>query len=96
MANTKSVKKRIKQNEKRRIKNSAVKSSIRTASKKVLQAVDKGTEDKSVIEDLYKSFVKKIDTASGKKILHWKTVARKKSRLAKKVNSYSSGNSAEA
>ncbi len=96
MANTKSTKKRVKQNEKRRAKNSAVKSSIRTASKKVLQAIDNGSEDKSVIEGLYKSFVKKIDTASGKGILHWKTVARKKSRLAKKVNSSSSGNSAEA
>lgn len=88
MANIKSSKKRNRQNEKRRRKNSAVKSSIRKAAKKVITAVDsKEEKDSQVIKELFRKYVKTIDTASRKGIIHWKTVARKKSRLAKKVNS---------
>ncbi|MDY6932678.1 MAG: 30S ribosomal protein S20 [Spirochaetota bacterium] len=88
MANIKSAKKRILQNEKRRIRNSRVKSSIRTSYKKVYHAIE-GKEEKDIqkINELFKDFIKKIDTASGKGIIHWKTAARKKSRLAKRVNS---------
>ena len=86
MANTKQTKKRVRQAEKRRFKNAKVKSSIRTASKKLTTAAETEGADKSALKDLYNNFVKAIDTASGKKIIHWKTAARKKSRLAKKVN----------
>ena len=86
MAHTKSTKKRIKQNEKRRIKNSRVKSSIRTEAKKVLKAIDNDSTDTETINNLFKKFVKDTDTAAGKGIIHWKTAARKKSRMAKKVN----------
>lgn len=88
MANIKSSKKRNRQNERRRIKNSAVKSSIKKAAKKVITAVEsKEEKDPQEIKELFRKYVKTIDTASRKRIIHWKTVARKKSRLAKKVNS---------
>ncbi len=96
MANIKSAKKRIKQNEKRRIKNSQVRSSIRTSSKKVTKAIEDESSDPNAINKNYKDFVKKIDVASGKGIIHWKTAARKKSRLAKKVNSITQNKSIEA
>ncbi len=88
MANIKQQKKRNRQNEKRRIKNSQVKSSIRTATKKVIKAIEaKDGKDAAVIEENYKTFIKEIDTAAGKGIFKKSTAARKKSRLAKKVNS---------
>ncbi|MCP4762487.1 MAG: 30S ribosomal protein S20 [archaeon] len=86
MANIKSQKKRNKQNEKRRVRNSSVRSSIRTSSKNIVKATESESNDPQAINELYKNFVKKIDTASGKGIIHWKTAARKKARLAKKVN----------
>ena len=87
MANIASQRKRIKQNEKQRQANSRVKSSIRTANKKVVKLTDsKDEKDISLIKKCYVDFVKLIDTASRKGIIHKKTVARKKSRLAKKIN----------
>lgn len=96
MANIKSAQKRIKQNEKRRIKNAKVKSSIRTAAKKVQKAAEAGPPAENEAKELLKSFTKKIDTAAGKNVIHWKTAARKKSRLAKKINALSRTKSAEA
>jgi small subunit ribosomal protein S20 len=85
LANIKSAEKRNRQNEKRRQKNSKIKSSVRTAEKKVLKSLENNSNETAQV--LFKEFVKKIDTAAGKGIVHWKTAARKKSRLAKKVNS---------
>ena len=90
LANIKQQKKRNLQNEKRRIKNSGVKSSIRTAAKKVIKATDlkdvKETKNTEQIQESFKVFIKIIDTAAGKGIIKKSTAARKKSRLAKKVN----------
>ena len=87
LANIKSAKKRNRQNETRRLKNSSVKSSIRTENKKVLNALTgKEAAGPEEIKALFNGFVSKIDNAAAKNIYHWKTAARKKSRLAKKVN----------
>ena len=88
MANIKSQEKRIRQNEKRRQKNSQVKSSVRTSIKNLINTLEgkKGTESANA-QDLYKKFVKIIDNAVGKGIVHKNTAARKKSRLAKRINS---------
>jgi len=65
-----------------------MKSSVRTASKKVIKMVEsKDTKEPQALQDLFKKFTKTIDTASRKGVVHWKTAARKKSRLAKKINS---------
>ncbi len=87
MANIKSAEKRNRQSEKQRQRNSQVKSSIRTAEKKVRKQLE--GQSKGNVPALFKEFVKKIDTAARKGIIHWKTAARKKSRLAKKVNAAS-------
>lgn len=87
MANIKQQKKRNIQNERNRERNSQTKSSIRTAVKKVLKTVEtKENKDETTILDTFKNFVKTIDTAAGKGIIKKETAARKKSRLAKKVN----------
>jgi small subunit ribosomal protein S20 len=91
LANIKQQKKRNIQNEKRRVKNSSVKSSIRTAAKKVVKATDlkdiKEVKNEGMIKESYQNFIKLIDTAASKGIIKKTTAARKKSRLAKKVNS---------
>jgi len=87
LANIKSAKKRNRQNEKRRLRNQAVKSSIRSAAKKVIKAVEsKDERDPEKIKELYHTYVKTIDNAARKRVVHSNTAARKKSRLAKKVN----------
>ena len=88
MANIKQQKKRDITNEKRRVKNSQVKSTIRTAAKKVGKVAEmKDNKDAAVIQDSYKAFIKIIDTAASKGVIKKSTAARKKSRLARKVNS---------
>ena len=88
MANIKQQKKRDITNEKRRVKNSQVKSTIRTAAKKVGKATElKENKDVAAIQESYLTFIKIIDTAASKGIIKKSTAARKKSRLAKKVNS---------
>jgi len=82
--------KRARQSEKRRVRNAAVKSTIRTFSKGVLKA----TESKN-FEEAQKALVRAIPAiqkASSRKIIHKKTAARKISKLTKKVNSLGAKN----
>jgi small subunit ribosomal protein S20 len=88
LANKKSAQKRIGQNEKRRVRNLQVKSSVRTSMKRIMHVLQsKGDIKSEELVTLQKKFTKTIDTAARKNIIHWKTAARKKSRIAKKVNS---------
>ncbi len=88
MANIKSKEKRNRQSEKSRIKNSRVKSSIRTAAKTVNKLIDsKEEKDLTLINEKFKLFVTRIDAAAQKGIVHKNTAARKKSRLAHKIKS---------
>jgi small subunit ribosomal protein S20 len=85
LANIKSQIKRNRQNEALRLKNAQSKSSIRTASKNVIKAAEsKSTPDE--LKNIYLKFVRIIDRAAGNRIVHKKTAARKKSRLAKRIN----------
>ncbi|TAL30349.1 MAG: 30S ribosomal protein S20 [Spirochaetes bacterium] len=87
MANIKSAQKRIKTSEKRRQKNVSIKTAIRSSAKKVIKAVETpGSMEPAALTAVFTDFVSKIDKAASKSTVHWKTAARKKSRLAKKVN----------
>jgi len=87
VANIKSAKKRMKTNEKRRRTNTQAKSAVRTEAKKVQKSLDsKEAKDPAVLSSVFAGFVKKIDKAAAKGVFHWKTAARRKSRLARKVN----------
>lgn len=86
MANVKSAKKRMVQNERRRVNNSKVKSSIRTSTKKLIKALYSKDVNQQNINELHKNFIKCIDTASRKRIVHSNTAARKKSNIAKRIN----------
>jgi small subunit ribosomal protein S20 len=79
-----SAQKRARQSEKRRLRNAALKSLLKTSAKKVLLAV----EEKNV-EEARKALARAIpliQKIASKKVIHKKTAARKISRLAKKMN----------
>jgi small subunit ribosomal protein S20 len=85
MANSKSAKKNVLQNEKRRIKNCARRSAIKTAVKKVLTAIESSVAAET-LQVLFNDAQAQIARAKGKNLFHANTAARKISRLAKKVN----------
>ena len=84
MANIKSAKKRILVTQVRTEKNKAIKSKIKTLTKKVEAAVVEG--DKAVAADALKVASTEINKACSKGVYHKNTAARKVSRLTKLVN----------
>jgi len=87
MPNIKSAIKRTKTNETRRLRNASAKSALRTAVKQADAAV-LGT-DVSAAQAAYGAAQKKLDKAATKGLIHKNAAARKKSRLAKKLNALS-------
>ncbi|MBN2983268.1 MULTISPECIES: 30S ribosomal protein S20 [Cohnella] len=87
MPNIKSAIKRTKTSEKRRLRNASQKSALRTAVKQADQAVV-GT-DVNVAKEALQLAQKKLDKAVTKGLIHKNAAARKKSRLAKKLNALS-------
>ena len=81
MANIKSQIKRIKTNEKARLRNKSVRSSIKTAARKFRDAVTAG--DAAVISTELRAASKALDIAVAKGVLHKNTAANKKSSMAK-------------
>lgn len=82
MANHKSAVKRAAQNEKRRIRNRAVKTRVKNVVKDVrLAATEEGATE--TMESCLKAAQITIDKAAKKGVLHKRTAARKVSRLAK-------------
>lgn len=85
MPNIKSAKKRTKIIEKKTLENNMIKSEVRTAIKAFEQAVE--AKDAKKAQELYVQTVSKIDKCESKGIIKANTSARKKSSLAKKLNS---------
>lgn len=84
MPNIKSSILSVKTDAKRNAKNSAEKSKVRTASRKVLDAVEAGNVEEA--KSLLTLACKTIDQAAANRVYHKNAAARKKSRLARKVN----------
>ena len=84
MANHKSAEKRARQNDKRRIRNKAVKTRIKHATKEVRQASGEASKDEALAKLQAAQSV--VDKALKKGVIHKKTAARKISRLSKLVN----------
>lgn len=76
-----SVKKRARQNEKKRKYNRAVSSTVKTASKKLVTAVEENKKDE--LEGALREAVRVISKAASKGVLHKNTASRKISRLSK-------------
>jgi small subunit ribosomal protein S20 len=80
MANTAQARKRARQSVKVNAHNAALRSTLRTAIKKVIKAVEAG--DKAVAAATYAENVSVIDRIADKKIIHKNKAARHKSRLS--------------
>jgi small subunit ribosomal protein S20 len=75
--------KRVEVAERNRQRNIAVKSTVKTAVRKTIDAVSSGDATSS---DLFVKAQSQLDKAAVKGVLHKNAVARRKSRLAKRVN----------
>jgi len=84
MANIKSAMKRNRQNEKRRVRNAAVRSTVRTSVKSARAAIEGGQADQARAALL--NTIQTLDKAVTKGVIHKNTAARKKSRLARQLN----------
>ena len=83
MANIKSQIKRIRTNEKARLRNKAVKSELKTHVRRVREAVAAG--DKGAAGSALVTAARKLDKAAGKGVIHENQAANRKSALAKQV-----------
>lgn len=84
MPNIKSAIKRVKTNEKRRALNASQKSALRTVVKAADSAL--ATTEVETAKAAFAAATQKLDKAVTKGLIHKNAAARKKSRLAKKLN----------
>lgn len=84
MANIKSAKKRILVNQTKAARNKAIKSTVKTAIKKVDAAI--AANDKALADVALKAAITEIDKATSKGVYHKNTASRKVSRLSLAVN----------
>lgn len=81
MPNTKSAAKRLRQSQKRRMRNRIAKKVIKTYSKRALAAAAAGEREKA--EDDFKFAISRIDKAGARRVLHPNTASRRKSKLTR-------------
>ena len=83
MPNIKSAKKRVKVIATKTLRNKSLNSNLKTTIKKAEAALASSSDDRAAAVTLA---IKKIDQAAAKSLLHKNTAARRKSRLARKLN----------
>ena len=84
MAHSLSAKKRIRQSIKRRARNLSRKEQIKESMKTFAAAVTAGAFDKA--ETALRDVAKRLDKVAAKGTIHKNTAARRRSRLAKRLN----------
>lgn len=84
MANSRSALKRIKQSEKKRMRNKQVKTKVKNTIRSFFSALNEDNQEAAARQ--LRIAGKMIDKAASKGVIHKKTAARKKSRLTKKLN----------
>ncbi len=82
MANIKSQIKRNRQTIKRQARNKAVRSEMRTRTKRAITALETGAEDS---EEALRLAVKRIDKAAAKGVIHKNQAANRKARLMRRA-----------
>jgi small subunit ribosomal protein S20 len=88
VANIKSQIKRIGQNERRRVRNKAVKSELKTAVRRFREAADSG--DAAAATTALRSASRLLDKAASKGVIHRNQAANRKAAMAQRVNSVNS------
>jgi small subunit ribosomal protein S20 len=87
VANIKSQIKRNRQNEKARLRNKSVKSSLKTAIRKLNEASEAGNVESATT--LLRDASRQLDKAVSKGVIHKNQAANRKSAIAKRVASLS-------
>jgi small subunit ribosomal protein S20 len=85
VANIKSQIKRIRTNEKARLRNKSVKSSLKTAVRRFREAADAG--DREAAQTAMLTASRQLDKAASKGVIHANQAANKKSAMAQRANS---------
>jgi len=93
LAHSKSARKRIRQNARRRLRNRSAKSALRTAIKKFRAALDSG--DVAAASQAFRVVQERVDKTASKGIVHKRTAARIKARLAERLNRLAATQAAE-
>jgi small subunit ribosomal protein S20 len=83
MPNTASARKRLRQNQGRRLRNRSVKSALRTLIRKVRSSIKEGNVEAS--ETAFREAGKRLDQAAAKSVIHKNQASRLKSRLSKAI-----------
>lgn len=84
MANSRSARKRIRVNERRRLRNQSYKSATRTLVRKAERAIVAGVSEDTAVT--VGEALSKLDKAAAKGVIHRNAAARKKSRLMARFN----------
>ena len=88
MANIKSQIKRNRQNERRRLRNKAVRSEMRTRTKRALSAAESAEDGAG---DMLRAAIRRIDTAAARGVIHKNQAANRKSRLMRRARLQAAG-----
>lgn len=83
MANTKSALKRVRQNKTRNLRNTDIKTRVKTLRKKTLAAVEAG--DKEAANKSFKEFASVVDKCAQKNIFHKNKAANLKSKTSQAI-----------
>ena len=87
MAHSKQALKRVRQSDKRRLRAKSFRSEIKTMSKRLADAVSK--KDEAVARALLQKVISRLDKAKKVHVYHANAANRRKSKLARLVNSLS-------
>jgi small subunit ribosomal protein S20 len=90
MPNLRAAKKALRQNQKRRLRNRAQRSALRTVLKKCRLAA--ASEDFDAASAAFRLAVKRLDQAAAKGLIHKNKASRTKSRLSKLIQTSPAGN----
>jgi len=82
VANSRSARKRIRSNERKRIRNRTVRSAVRTKVARARRSLLTGGAETAAPQDLHEA-IRALDRAAEKGILHENNARRRKSRLAR-------------
>jgi small subunit ribosomal protein S20 len=84
VAHSLSAKKRVRQNARKRTLNRSRKSQVKTQVKHLETVIDEGKLPEA--QEQFRLLTKNLDKVASTSTMHKKTAARKKSRLAKRIN----------
>ncbi len=74
----------MKQSQRNRLRNKTRKSRVKSETRKLVEAIHRG--DLTAAADQFRTVTKRLDQTAAKGTLHRKTAARRKSRLARRLN----------